>query len=256
VSGYLSGVLARAAGDPAPVRLRPASRFEGTGGGLELHEEVVRPDAPRAPRRREPPAVVASAARDATDASRRPSSKEIQAPSAPAAAQPRLERETVRQRSETTHASERIVERNERVLEQVSSRTERIVQLHETPGPVHETKVVVHRDALPIVSPPAGVAGNALPPERTKTHARVEPSPHKERSEIPGRFEVAAPVARAERKLPEAGEPEVTISIGRLDIRLVREPEAPRRAQEPAARVGDATPSLRDYLNERSRGRR
>jgi len=253
VSDYLQSLLAQAAGDPAPVRLRPVSRFEGSGGGLELREDVPRPAAPSSPSRLELDMPRAPAPSGESNAPLNVASSEPPRPAAAPSGPLRVTHETVRESSEATHVIERVLERSERVIDR-EPLIERTVEHRDTLQPIHETKVVVAAQTATAPQLPGPQVNVAPAIPSVSMHADAEPLPELRRAESPGRFEIAAPAAPVLHPPVEAAAQEVTISIGRLDIRLVREPEAPRRAPGPGRQLGDAVPSLAEYLRERSKG--
>ena len=252
MSRYLSALLAQAAGATAQLRLRPKTRFEGNRGGLSFEELPSFPPAvsrggddpappPVRPLAGTPPgtAMVRSAS----------ASYESAGPTPPLTTH-EIHYETLRERIETSHHSERLIERQDRVtehrerldrIERVESEVEAAAGPHPNAPPTEKSAqrnsgIVVMIAAAP---PSAAPQLTMVPPRRGAIVTPAAPS---------------APAATSDS--PAKDEPEIIVSIGRLDIRLTQAVDpAPRTAKQAVVRgAAESALPLAEYLLRRERG--
>jgi hypothetical protein len=246
MSLYLVTLLAQASGATAQVRLRPKARFEGECASVTIDELPLPPSV-------DVPGTAAPSIAPLQQPQPGPRTVEPAAPGSAAAANPvssqqlrERQYDSIRERIETRQHSEHLVERQERVVERHahSAHSERII--------AQETAVSVPAaSAPPTVEPPPIVPGisvmtvaTASPPFSSRQHVREAGAPSLPSTVSPRRRSRAVPA-----------EPTITVSIGRLDIRLTPATAPARRAAEPAsAPLADNTPSLDEYLQRRMRG--
>lgn len=253
MSGYLRCIVQQAAGAVPRLRPRPPSRFEDSRG--DIREEVVASAMPGpaagaaapAPRAIEAPA--APRVRAPIRASNERIAQQEPAPLAPGiklVPEPPVVR---RMQSERREITERLLHRSERLIEQrIDIRSEHV-----------EAAPVSH--APPRAAAPAGSHVVVPPPQAAVAPFPPTPSAWKRETV---RVETNAPLFRpAAQPLPQprraqpsaAAPPDITISIGRLDVRVVKEGEPARRASAPGVQSQDSGVALADYLRERSGGR-
>jgi len=271
MSGYLADLLAQARGVPAAVQRRPRFRFEGEPGGttgeeLLLDDQVTLTTGP----------VTVPLQTAIREPSRQPQPAGTRYDSPPAA---KILSETDRERGgvhshpglpieQFDHVGDR---HGEPAGEYSVERHGRVIQRLEPPHPA--------RDRLPEPGPAVTDAkrperaepsiagfpdepslrqrpglGGGLPPVPAPTP--MSPRPH---SWVPQtqttRVAPAVPGTHFVTDGPDR-EPEITISIGRLDIRLTpaTEPTLRPEVTVPPPAVPGAAVSLDDYLRRRTRG--
>lgn len=263
MSHYLRALLDQALGRPADIRRRPRIRFEAAWDRLAPEAEA---DPSVSARQPDPgPAVERGPQEAVTTAPARPmpfsqtpaahamesgleSGAEIGNESTTGAP---VVHERIDSRTHTTHETRQqervVVERVEHhvpVVTEVGNERAEATPASVAP-PVHP------RDGdwqtVPRVRPPAIEAESPALPEPDRAlpagTQRTEGSTRQRR-------------AQATVRPSSSTEPEISISIGRLDIRLTPAAESGRRGvvQDPAPAQTSAAVSLEDYLRQRSRG--
>ena len=255
MSGYLATVIAQARGAASQVRPRIRSRFEAERGdetppteldgeGFAAPQSVTPPSHAAAPSPQRAMTTDSAALRPA------PAALPFTAPHAqgvgpvilskparpPAAITPNVSG------APPIAAAGQRMERTERV-----ERIERTTVVIPSPppdgrAPAPASARAGQREPPPV--PGVQVVAQPLPPP--------VPAPPPSPPAVPA---IVAPVAIAppmRRSAPTPAVPEVTISIGVLDIRLTREPEPPRRAAAPPRTTAEPPLPLADYLARRS----
>lgn len=251
MKGYLWALLAHGAGVPSPVSLRPKTRFEEEGGGFTLIEEPLLLDPS--------PADARKATEVPPDATSRAPVTEV-APALRARSHDELftqptkaidvHHETVHFNSETHHHEDRSVERRERILErhyeaQPQPPTAGAATAVQPAAPLAAVEVHIASHQPDAVAPTPGPM-----PLQARSQAPIPSHPIQVRSEPQRPRTIAESPARS----PAA--PDITVSIGRLDIRLTPTNEArPQRKQAPSAPTESAL-SLTEYLQGRARSAR
>jgi hypothetical protein len=271
MSGYLADLLAQARGEPPAVQRRPRFRFEGEPGGT-TGEELLLDD--QVTLHTEPVAVPLQTA--IREPSRQPQSAGTRHDSPPAAM---ILSETDRERGEIhsrpglpieqfDHVGQRqgepggeySVERHGRVIQRVAPPHPARDRLPE-PGPA----ITDAKRPEPAEPPIAGIPDEPSLPQRPGLGSGLAPAPAptpispRQHSWVPQtqttRVAPAVPGTHFVSDVPDR-EPEITISIGRLDIRLTPAAEPilrPEATVPPPAPPGAAV-SLDDYLRRRTRG--
>jgi hypothetical protein len=249
MSRYLTALLARAAGDAGQVRLRPKFRFEGDRGGLSLDEQPLPPELKASRGDEAPPPsptqTMAVAPRAGETENLSPNQLAPAGPALPTAAQA-IHRDILLERIETVQQGERLVERHDRVVEHRLERVERV-----------ESRVDRAMPSIPGVIPPTASSQGSPPNVVIATAAAPSvPTPAATQPRRAPPTLPAAPLSPARVKSDPSPkiEPEITVSIGRLDIRLVPANETIHRAPKQMPRsAAESTMPLTEYLLRRER---
>ena len=256
---YLQTLLAQARGAAPEIKPRIRSRFEPG----ETATPDILPENFGASDRIEPPSAPI---RLAPLAPTSPPGDLLQASSGPKPT-PWIDREIIRQIHEHSDRVERI---EHRISERDLSRTpflaapERTVIVERPPYPATLTDPHDTKDRLAETAPqPHQPVSAPLPSHRNIDAAEAAPTLRSEEpptaAKSPSPSLSRAPdftPARREptERLENSAAPEITITIGVLDIRLTQDAPAERRPSTPAQNRPDNTLPLADYLAKRSGG--
>ncbi|MCK0195361.1 hypothetical protein MWN34_00385 [Ancylobacter sp. 6x-1] len=259
MSGYLERLVAQARGATPELRPRPRFRFEaedrGEGGFGEIEAENEVSPSPPSPAMQ--PMARSSASLPMENATE-PAPQRAPQPTPVTPPAPDLE-----------HPVERIVqvERRETTTEHVVERHLHRIERMEVPTVRERPARAEAQPDAPPSPPPPRQTGKPRPDDHTFDALETAPQPSPpagretphEDAPWPPRFVVeprraSAPTEQYTISTPAEAAPEITISIGVLDIRLTRpEPVAPIRPALEQRRE-HAAPPLADYLARRSGG--
>jgi hypothetical protein len=245
-------VLAQATGVPAAIRLRPKARFEDEPGGLSI--DASQPPMPDPPATTEAPAQRPTTMLHAAvpgAAPPRPATGLPAEPRAAEAARPVAggEREVLHERVEVVERREHSIERQERVVERHDRllQIERVEQISSGPPSASAAHPVLPAP----LSPAAAAPVDAIEGRRARPRQELPQAIHPIQATVTS-ASVQPPIAVAAHREPANVPPEITVSIGRLDIRLTAADAPIRAPRRPAAEVDNSLP-LNDYLDRRDR---